>query len=175
MARTVEDVALMLTAIAGPDPRSPIAIAEPAGMFARSLDRDFQGTRIAWSPSLGGLPGEPAVTQVLQEKISTFSDPGCLVEEAEPSFRDADEIFKVLRAWAFESKFGPLLANHRDKMKETLIWNVEAGQNQTGPQIAWAEKRRTQLYHRVRKFLERYEFLLCPVSQVSPSRLNNPM
>ena len=59
-------------------------------------------------------------------------------------------------------------------MKEALIWNVEAGQNQTGPQIAWAEKRRTQLYHRVRKFLETYEFLLCPVSQVSPFPVEQP-
>ena len=88
--RTVEDVALMLTAIAGPDPRSPIAISEPAEMFGRPLDRDFHGTRIAWSSTLGGLPVEPEVTQVLQQKIPTFSDLGCLVDEAEPNFRDAD-------------------------------------------------------------------------------------
>jgi amidase len=59
-------------------------------------------------------------------------------------------------------------------MKETLIWNVEAGRNQTGPQIAWAEQRRTQLYHRVRKFMERYEFLICPVSQVAPFPIEQP-
>ena len=53
MARTVEDVALMLTAIAGPDPRSPIAIAEPAEKFAQPLERDFRGTKIAWSRDSG--------------------------------------------------------------------------------------------------------------------------
>src|SRR5215212_3272433 len=40
MARTVGDVALMLGAIAGPDPRSPISIAESANTFFRSLERD---------------------------------------------------------------------------------------------------------------------------------------
>jgi amidase len=174
LARTVDDVALMLTAIAGPDPRSPIAIAEPAEKFAQPLERDFRGTRIAWSPTLGGLPVEPAVIQVLKDQLSTFSTLGCLVEEAEPNFRDADEIFKTLRAWAFESKYGPLLANHRDKMKDTMIWNIKAGEKQTGSQIAWAEKRRTQLYQHVRKFLETFEFLVCPVSQVTPFPIEQP-
>src|SRR5947207_1046909 len=43
MARSVADVALMLSAIAGPDPRSPIAIDEPGSRFAAPLDRDFKG------------------------------------------------------------------------------------------------------------------------------------
>src|SRR5438132_10815855 len=49
MARTVEDVALMLSAIAGPDRRSPVAITEPGERFRAPLDRDFRGVRIAWS------------------------------------------------------------------------------------------------------------------------------
>ena len=53
MARTVQDVALMLSAIAGPDPRSPIANAEPGSLFARPLDRNFKNVRIAWSKDLG--------------------------------------------------------------------------------------------------------------------------
>ncbi len=174
MARTVEDVALMLTAIAGPDPRSPIAIAEPAEIFAQPLERNFHGTKIAWSRDLGGLPVEPAVTEALESRRSAFSELGCLVEDAEPDFRDADEVFKILRAWAFESKYGPLVEKHKGQIKDTMIWNVEAGQKQTGPQIAWAERQRTQLYHRVRVFLEEYEFLICPVSQVAPFSVDEP-
>ncbi|MCA9070825.1 MAG: hypothetical protein KDA84_17970 [Planctomycetaceae bacterium] len=168
MARTVEDVALMLTAIAGPDDRSPISIAEPASRFTKPLDRDFSNTRIAWSQNLGGLPIAPEVTNALESHRSVFTDLGCGVNDAEPSFREADEVFKILRAWAFESKFGPMLEKHRDQQKDSLIWNVECGQKQTGPQIAWAERQRTRLYQRVRKFLEKYEFLICPVSQVPP-------
>src|SRR4029079_18764364 len=43
MARTVQDVALILQVIAGPDSRAPIAIAEPGSRFARPLNRDFKG------------------------------------------------------------------------------------------------------------------------------------
>jgi amidase len=53
-------------------------------------------------------------------------------------------------------------------MKETVIWNIEEGLRLTGPQIGRAELRRTELYHRVRKFMETYEFLILPVSQVPP-------
>jgi amidase len=53
MARTVRDVALMLSAIAGPDPRSPVALPEPGSAFSRALERDLDGVRIAWSRDLG--------------------------------------------------------------------------------------------------------------------------
>ena len=98
MARTVEDVALMLSVIAGPDPRSPIAIREPGSIFARPLERDFSGVRIAWSRDLGMLPVDPRVTAVIDSRRAVFADLGCIVGEGEPDFRDADEIFKVWRA-----------------------------------------------------------------------------
>ena len=53
-------------------------------------------------------------------------------------------------------------------MKDTVIWNIEEGTKLTGPQIGRAEKKRTLLYHRVREFMEQYEFLILPVSQVPP-------
>ncbi|MBA3703531.1 MAG: amidase, partial [Rubrobacteraceae bacterium] len=65
MARTVRDAALMLGAISGPDPRSPLAIPEAGEDFLRSLERDFSGVRVAWSRDLGGLPVDPRVTAVL--------------------------------------------------------------------------------------------------------------
>lgn len=54
LARTVADAALLLSAVAGPDARSPIALEEPGARFARPLDRDLTGLRVAWSPDLGG-------------------------------------------------------------------------------------------------------------------------
>src|SRR5881396_1643254 len=41
MGRSVADVALMLSALAGPDARSPIALADPGSLFAAPLDRTF--------------------------------------------------------------------------------------------------------------------------------------
>jgi amidase len=174
MARTVQDVALMLSVIAGPDPRSPISIAEKGSNFTRPLDRDFKGVKIAWSTDLGELPVDPRVTRVHENQRHVFEDLGCVVEEGQPDFRDADEIFKVWRAWSFELNYAGLLEKHRDKTKDTVIWNIEEGQKLTGPQIGRAEIKRTELYHCVREFMESYEYLICPVNQVPPFDINQP-
>ena len=168
MARTVADVALMLGAIAGPDSRSPFSISEPGSAFSRSLERDFSAVRVAWSRDLGGLPVDRRVTDVLEEQRRVFEELGCVVEESEPDFGAADEVFKVLRAWSFELNFGELLDKHRDELKETVIWNIEEGRKLSGPQLGIAQRERTELYHRVRVFLESHEFLVLPVSQVPP-------
>ena len=81
---------------------SPIAIQEPGSRFRQSLARDFQGVAIAWSRNLGSFPVDPAVTAVLESQRSVFADLGCVVEEGEPDFADADEIFNIWRAWSFE-------------------------------------------------------------------------
>ena len=80
----------------------------------------------------------------------------------------ADEAFQVWRAWRFELAYGDLLEDHRHQMKDTVIWNVEAGRELTGKDVSRAEQKRTELYHRVREFLTDHEFLVCPVSQVPP-------
>ena len=174
MARTVEDTALMLSAIAGPDPRVPISLTEPGETFMRSLERDFREVRVAWSRDLGSFPVDSEVTSALDAQRSVFSELGCVVEDAEPDFSDADFIFKTCRAWAFESRFTPLLEKHRSQIKDTIIWNTEAGQRQSGPDLARAERLRTALFHRARVFLEDYQFLLMPVSQVPPFDVKTP-
>ncbi|UCE55370.1 MAG: hypothetical protein JSV31_07990 [Desulfobacterales bacterium] len=168
MARTVKDTALMLSAMAGPDPRSPIAITEPGHLFSRPLDRNFKNTRIAWSHDLGSLPVEPQVTAAIEKQRHVFEGLGCLLEECEPDLTDADEIFKVWRAWIFELHFSEFLDTHRSQIKDTVIWNIQEGKKLSGPQIGEIERKRTELYHRVRKFMETYEFIILPVSQVSP-------
>ena len=168
MARTVQDTALMLSAITGPDPRSPIAVTEPGSLFSRPLERDFKGVPVAWSRDLGELPVDPRVTEAIEGQRNVFESLGCVVEDREPDFTDADEVFKVWRAWRFELALAELLENHRDQLKDTVIWNIEEGMKLSGPQIGRAERRRTELYHRVRKFMETYEFLILPVSQVPP-------
>ena len=173
MARTVQDVALMLSVIAGPDSRSPIAIAEHGSTFTRPLGRDFKGVKIAWSKDLGELPVDPQVTQALENQRHVFEDLGCILEEGQPDFNNADEIFKIWRAWSFELQLGKLLAKHRTLMKDSVVWNIEQGQKLSGPQIGRAEVQRTELYHRVRKFMENYEFLICPVNQVPPFDINH--
>lgn len=174
MARTVGDVALMLSAMAGPDPRSPVSLPEPGAAFADPPERDFAGVHVAWSRDLGGVPVDPRVTAVLEEARPVFEELGCVVEEGEPDFSGTDEIFLSWRAWYYELSFGHLLDEHRDVLKDTVVWNIEEGQKLTGPQLGRAEKKRTELYHRVREFMQGYEFLVLPVSQVPPFDVRQP-
>jgi amidase len=174
MARTVADVALVLSAIAGPDPRSPIALAEPGERFAQPLERDFRGVRVAWSRALGGLPVDERVSAVIDAQRHVFEALGCVVEDEEPALAEADEVFATLRAWNFELARGALLDTHRDQLKDTVAWNIAAGRALSGPQLGRAERLRTALYHRMRAFGERYPFLVLPVSQVPPFAVEQP-
>jgi amidase len=168
LARTVGDVALMMSVVAGPDPRSPITLDDPGSIFTRPLDRDFRGVRVAWSRDLGGLPVDPRTTTVLESQRDVFVDLGIEVIEAEPDLNGADEVFHTYRAWDFENSYGELLDLHRDQFKETVIWNIEQGRALSGPDIGRAARLRSQIFQRVHEFFVDHEFLLLPVSQVPP-------
>ena len=168
IARSVSDVAFLLSVMAGPDPRDPISLDEPGSTFLRPLGRTFRGTRIAWSQNLGRYPVAPVVNEVCNASRSVFEELGCDIDDAEPDFSGADEIFQTLRAWSYAEGRRDDLANHRELMKDTVIWNTELGLNLTAREIAAAQTARTELYRRVMAFLEKYEFLVLPVSQVPP-------
>jgi amidase len=114
------------------------------------------------------------VTSVLESNRRVFEDLGCIVDEGQPDFSDADEVLKVLRARYFELAYGELVQEHQNLIKETVIRNTKEGQRLTGPQIGRAEIKRTELYHRVRRYMETYEFLICPVNQVTPFDVKQP-
>ena len=174
MARTVGDVALLLDAIAGPDPRAPLSLGVPAARCAIALDRDFGGVKIAWSPDLGGLPVETEVTRVLDRHRTTLESLGCVSLDGHPDLRDADEIFITWRAWYYELAFGQMLDRHRHLLTDTVVWNIEAGRALSGPQLAAAERKRAALHDRVRRFMEDHEFLVLPVAQVTPFDVDQP-
>jgi amidase len=168
IGRSVRDVALLLSVLAGPDARDPTAIDEPGSLFRGPLGRDFTGVRIAWSRNLGRYPVEPVVNEVCDNARHVFSDLGGIVEDDEPDLADADEAFQTLRAWTFARDRGEDYRQHRDLMKDTVVWNIEQGLKLTAADIVRAETQRAALCRRVRQFLERYEFLVLPVSQVAP-------
>jgi len=174
IARTVADAAFAFSAMAGPDARDPTAIDEPGKVFARPLKRSFRKVRVAWSRDLGGLPVDPRVTKALEAQRKVFAALGCIVEEDAPDLADGDEVFHTLRALGFLQKYGPLLKTQRDKLKDDVIWNIEQGVALTPEKIGRALSLRTQLFKKMRLFLERYEFLLLPVNQVPPFPADTP-
>ena len=174
IARTAEDAAFLLSAMAGPDPRSPITITEDGARFAKPLGRDFKRVRVAWSADLGGLPVDPRVTAVLERQREVFERLGCIVEDAHPDLGGADEVFEVLRALSFAQRYGELLKRERARIKETVIWNIEQGLALDPVRIGAAFALRSELFQRMREFMEKHEFFLLPVNQVPPFPVKQP-
>jgi amidase len=170
MARTIGDLALMLTAITGPDPHSPLSHGDPA-VFAGALEGDLSGLRIAWCPDLGGLPIDPEVLAVLHDARARLAALGCRVQDVALDLSRADEAFETLRGLAFARGFGPSLPTLRKVAKETLIWNVERGLELDGAAVGRAMVARSEVFAEVADLLMRFDVLVAPSAQVVPFAL----
>ena len=174
MARNVADCAFFLSAMAGPDPRSPLSIHEDGARFAKPLERDCKGVRVAWFKDLGGVPFDRRVREVIDARRQTFESLGCLVEQAEPDFTGADEAFRVLRALGFHQQHAAKAAQNRSMIKATVLEEVDLGARLTGPEINRADALRSALYQRVGEFFSKYDFFILPVTQVPAFDINQP-
>ena len=173
MGRTVADVALLLAAISGPDPRVPLALDAPPPALSHPaeimglLKRDMRGIRVAWSADLG-LPLDPAVRAVLAPARQVLTDLGCDVIDAAPDLAGADEGFRTWRAHRYATAFGPLLANHPDQVGPNVAWNVRRGLELTTADLSRATQLLAAVADRISAFFETVNVLACPVSQVTP-------
>jgi amidase len=168
MARSVEDLALLLSVMAGPDPRDALSLPEPGDAFRSVGERDFAGTRIAWSERLGRYPVEPAVTAVCNGARAVFAELGCEVVEGEPDLDGVDELFQTLRAAGYAAALGRDLERGRSQLKDTVVWNIQQGLRLTDADLARAAGIRAALDARVAEFFSAYEFLVLPTVQVLP-------
>jgi amidase len=174
MARTVADAALMLSALAGPDARSPVALAEPGCLFGPPLERELRGARVAWWTTLGGAPVDARVRTIVDGQRAVFEAIGCRVDAAEPNFADFDAVFKTVRAVAFLTGVAPRIGDRHDLVKDAVRWEIERGERLTPQVIAWALTKRSELYQRMRQFMERYDFFVLPTVQVLPFSVHEP-
>jgi amidase len=172
VARNVTDCAFFLSVLAGYDRHSPISIDQTGAQFVQPLgERSFKRVRVAMFKNLG-LPWEPEVKSAVQGQRKVFESLGCIVEEAEPDFTDADECFVALRHWSTELAFGDLLAAQGGQLNEYIHWHVEEGRKLTGPYLSRLEAKRTALYQRLCGFKGEYDFFIMPVNQVLPFDVN---
>jgi amidase len=174
LGRSVADLALGLSTIAGPDSRAPLSIGEPGELFARPPGRSFKGVRVAWFKDLGGVPFDARVRTVVDGHRATFESLGCVIDEAEPDFAPAEVAFRILRAWNTASTYGARLAEHPEAFKDTLKGEIEEGLRLTGADLARAETAHGQLWRRFQAFLEKYEFFVLPTTQLPPFDVNKP-
>ncbi len=173
MARTVPDLAMFLSVIAGYDARTPLSIRQDPAEFAGPLERDFKGIRIGWAGDFGGsVPFDPGVLDLCGSTLKVFESLGCIVETATPDYpiEPVWQSWMKLRGWQIAAEFR---ANYPDPaqralMKPELQWEIENGLRSTPMEVAVASRTRTAWYHAMRTFFEKYDFMIAPAGQVFP-------
>jgi len=173
MARTVPDLAMFLSVIAGYDARTPHSIRQDPTVFAGPLERDFKGTRIGWVGDFGGqIPFDPGVLELCEGSLKIFESLGCIVETATLNYplERVWQSWMTIRGWQIAAE---LNASYQDSaqralMKPELHWEIENGLKSTAMEVASASRARTAWYHEVREFFEKYDFMIAPAGQVFP-------
>ena len=168
MARTVEDLALLLDAMAGDDPRDPLSKPRPATSFLDAARHGVKPLRVAYSQDLGITPVDPEIAAITRRAALRLADAGVIVEEAHPNLGEAYACFQVLRAQGFALSLAGLLASHRDQLKPEVIWNIEQGLKLSSADIMRAEQQRAAMLARSLRFFETYDLLLTPATIVPP-------
>jgi amidase len=177
MARTVPDLARLLSVQAGYDPRMPLSNRQDPAPFAQDLKRDFKGAQIAWSGDFGGLmPFEPGVLDLCKSALKTFETLGCTVEEAWPDF-PIERIFPTwlkLRAWQSGTQLKDFYNDpaKRALMKPEAQFEVESGAKLSAYEVYDASMVRTAWYQATRVFFQNYDYFILPAGQVFPFDAN---
>ena len=169
MSRTVADSALMLSVIAGPDPRDRLSI--PSGdvdWLASARAADMRGMRIAYSADWGYAAVDPEVRRVVAEAVKVFeTDLGCIVEEAHPGWDDPAEDFWSLVA--MESDLVGMRAMVEGRRKEISPFLLALLDRQwTAEDFTNANMARKRVMNHMWRFMQKYDLLLTPTLACPP-------
>jgi amidase len=167
MARTAEDVALMLQAISGPSEHSPLAQPIDGRDFVRAVRGSRKNVRVAYCPDIAGMGIDPDVELVCRQAAYALESRGVTVEEIDLDLSAARPAFLSVRGlWFVTHMFRRL--DKQDRFGTNVANNVRSGIEVTSPEIAAAENYRTDLWHRFRKLFAEYDHLLTPCVAVPP-------
>lgn len=165
IARDAADAGLLLSALAGADPRAPLSLDDDPAKFADVRPVDVKGLRIAWSPTGGGLPVDPEVRRVLGETIELLAAAGAEVDEIEPTFFErADECWEIVEMLGFVEAAGKLVDEHRSEVRRDLARNVDEGRELTPDEIARGFALRTDIFRGTAALLADYDVLALPAT-----------
>ncbi len=166
MSRTVADSALMLSVMAGPDPRDRHTIPTSDVDWTGCLSGGIRGLRVAFSPDLGYAAVDPAVREVVRSAVGVFeTELGCHVEQADPGFEDPyaafwgivalDTDLRGMRRLAAENEMSPHLVEFLARP-----WTAE--------DLTDAVRTRKAVTNTMWRFMQDHDLLLTPTLTVPP-------
>jgi aspartyl-tRNA(Asn)/glutamyl-tRNA(Gln) amidotransferase subunit A len=168
LSRTVDDAALMMSVLAGPDPRDRHSL--PAGDvdWLAATDGDISGLRVAFSADLGYVAVDPQVREITRRAADVFAkELGCIVEEADPGWEDPSDAFRALVVAETDlTGMRGLADTYGDRMSPHLVDMLR--RPWTAEQITDAVMARKAVVNKMWRFMSRYDLLLTPTLAVPP-------
>jgi amidase len=173
MARSVPDLAMLLSVQAGHAAQAPFSNRQDPRMFTRSLEHDLTGVRIGWLGDFGGyLPMEAGLLELCEGALGHFRAIGCLVDEARTAFA----MERVWNAWVTLRNFSVSGAQRvhdsnpalRAQLKPAAIWEIEHGNALSGRDVYLASVERTAWYQELNRLFSEFDYLVLPSAQVFP-------
>jgi amidase len=168
MARSVEDCALFLDALAGYDAADPLSFP-PNGNYRDAVLRADEKVRIAYSRDLNGFSiTSDQMDAALRDALQKVAAQGGTIDEACPDLPELDRTYRVLRAMLWAAGPGRMPQHVQDGFKQTLTENIAFGQNLTVDDVYDAQINRSRLYQNVEVFLRDFDVLAFPVVGLMP-------
>lgn len=168
VARTADDVALMLQAVSGPSPMSPLAQPRDGRNFVAAVARGVSpDLRVAYCRDVAGIGIDPAIEGVCGNAVRGLREIGVTVEEIELDLSFARKPFLALRGLWFVAQMFPRL-DKVDRFGSNVAGNIRAGLATTTLDLGAAEAARTRIWHMFRELFRTFDHLLTPCMAVPP-------
>lgn len=165
MTRTVKDAAIMLQAMAGPDPRDPWSLGDAMAPVRPALvGQDLSGIRIGYVERMANPRLDPDVRAATEAAVAALADMGAEVETVTDEIDWIEYEGRVLYQTGIAARVAPLRERWGDRLDETLVAFADWGMQYSMLDRVGAEAARTRLYQAVQKLFERYDFLVSPTT-----------
>jgi aspartyl-tRNA(Asn)/glutamyl-tRNA(Gln) amidotransferase subunit A len=168
MARSVDDIALLLDVLALPDYRDPAALAPPVGTYREAVRRDVRGLIVAFSPTLGYVDVDPEIAAIVASAVSALGEAGLHVEQTDPGFSDPLDAFGVLWSTGAAKWLDTFPAGSAELVDPGLRQVWEKGRTFSASDYLDANAERAALGIKMGEFHTRYDVLITPTMPISP-------
>ena len=168
MARTVEDVQLMLGACHGFDPDDPLSAPSAPSRFDGLRERAPETLRLGVSEDFGGVPVDPAIRECFRARIAKLAPRIAECRPVDLDLGGMDSVFDILRAESFLAAFDRAIEAAPDEFGDTIHANVELGRTLSLADRAWAHAEQTRILRRFNRGIEGLDAIVLPTAPVSP-------
>lgn len=164
MTRTVMDTALMLQAMAGPDPCDPhsLGLAPPDFIAGARAEGDLKGVRIAWRPLLGNAALAAEVRAACEKALADFAALGAVIEPVDDEFASTEPIWLILTQSFWNARFRQYVAEFGPRMTPTLLRQMETGAGHSAVALQQAMFERTRVFREVQGWFRDYDIVATP-------------